>query len=258
LLLKLAGPINGATQSYSGPFTLGLTQSSGRAGGVISIQNVPLYGSNCSKITSLNMALSVSGVVTGSTFTGAAFDPAGSFEFPISATIDGAAMNGAVAGASQTSTSGSFTLSRSSTAPPASDFAGSYEGTYNETDNESFFCVNIGSLSFGGPASISIAQAGNAVAGSMIFKEALDVQPNGFGGCAVVDSPDEVFPLWGQLSNNTLTLLLPLGGGVSDLFTVTFAGNTITGTLTDSFGDLATFNATKSAVAGPRRRVVRP
>jgi len=131
LLLKLAGPINGATQSYSGPFTLGLTQSSGRAGGVISIQNVPLYGSNCSKIASLNMALSVSGVVTGSTFTGAAFDPAGSFEFPISATIAAEAMNGAVAGASQTSTTGSFTLSRSSTAPPASDFAGSYEGTYN-------------------------------------------------------------------------------------------------------------------------------
>jgi len=93
---------------------------------------------------------------------------------------------------------------------------------------------------------------------SLIFKEALDVQPNGFGGCAVVDAPDEVFPLFGQLSNNTLTLLLPLGGAVSDLFTVTFAGNTITGTLTDSFGDFATFNATKSAIAGPRRRVVRP
>jgi len=249
---------NGATQSYSGPFTLGLTQSSGRAGGVISIQNVPLYDSNCRKITSLNMALSVSGVVTGSTLAGAAFDPAGSFEFPISATIDGVAMNGSVAGASQTSTTGSFTLSRSSAAPPASDFAGSYEGTYNENDNESLFCNNIGSLSFGGPASISIAQAGGAVSGSLIFKEALDVQPNGFGGCAVVDAPDEVFPLFGQLSNNTLTLLLPLGGGVSDLFTVTFAGNTITGTVTDSFGDLATFNATKSAVAGPRRRAVRP
>jgi len=167
----------------------------------------------------------------------------------ISATIAGETMNGAVAGASQTSTTGSFTLSRSSTAPPASDFAGSYEGTYNETDNESLFCFNVGSLSFGGPASISIAQAGNAVAGSLIFKEALEVQSNGFGGCVVVDAPDEVFPLYGQLSNNTLTLLLPLGGGVSDLFTVTFAGDTITGTLTDSFGDLAMFNATKSAAA---------
>jgi len=131
--------------------------------------------------------------------------------------------------------------------------------TYNENDNESLFCINVGSLSFGGPASISIAQAGTAVASSLIFKQALDVQPDGFGGCLVVDAPDEVLPLYGQLTNNTLTLLLPLGGGVSDLFTVTFAGDTITGTLTDSFGDLAMFNVTKSAVvAGPRRRAVRP
>jgi hypothetical protein len=71
--------------------------------------------------------------------------------------------------------------------------------------------------------------------------------------------PMRFFRFYGQLTNNTLTLLLPLGGGLSGLFTVTFVGDTITGTLTDSFGDLAVFNVTKSAVvAGPRRRAVRP
>jgi hypothetical protein len=250
---------NGATQSYSGALTLGLTESDGRAGGVVTIPNVPLYDSSCRKITALNMEMSVSGVVSGSTFTGAVFDPSGSFEFPITATINGGTMSGTVSGANQTNTTGSFMLTRGSTQPPASDFGGSYTGTYTEIDDETFRCLNIGSLRFSGPVSISIAQAGNAVASSLIFHQALDVQSDGFGGCVPVNIGDEVLPLYGQLSNNTLSVVLPVGSS-SALFTVTFAGNTIQGTITDSFGDVATFSATKTAapaIPGPRRRVVR-
>jgi hypothetical protein len=251
---------NGATQSYNGAFTLALTQAADRAGGVVTIQNVPLYDQNCRTITLLNMVLSASGVVSGSTFAGGVYDPSGSFEFPISATIAGEAMNGTVAGANQTSTTGSFTLSRSSVQAPGSDFAGSYAGTYTETDNEAPFCINIGSLNYGGPISIAITQAGNAVSGSLILHDALDVRSDGFGDCVVVNVPDEILPLYGNVSGNTLSLLMPLGGGVSDLFKVTFAGDTITGTITDSFGDFASFSATRPATAppGPRRRVVRP
>jgi len=105
---------NDGTASCNGSFTLGLTQSAARAAGVVTMQNVPLYDQNCRTITLLNMALSASGVVSGSTFTAGVYDPSGSFEFPITATIAGEAMNGTAAGASQTSTTGSFTLARSS------------------------------------------------------------------------------------------------------------------------------------------------
>ena len=240
---------NGATQSYTGTSTFGLTQSGGHVGGVITMDNVPLYDQNCQKLTSLNMSLSVAGVVSGSTFSGAVFDPAGSFEFPISATIANAAMSGTVAGANETSTTGTFTLSQVSSQPPDAGFSGSYDGTYSETDNETFTCLNIGSLTFGGPASVVIVQAGNAVSGSLILKQAEDVSPDVFGNCVVVDVGDEVLPLYGTVSGNTLTLLLPLGGGAADQFTVTFSGDTMTGTLTDSFGDFASFSATKSASA---------
>jgi len=240
---------NGATQSYTGTSTFGLTQSGGRVGGVITLDNVPLYDQNCQKLTSLNMSLSVAGVVSGSTFTGAVFDPAGSFEFPITATIGNAAMSVTVAGANQTSTTGTFTLSQVSSQPPDGGFSGSYDGTYSETDNETFTCLNIGSLTFDGPVSITIVQAGNAVSGSLILKQAEDVSPDVFGDCFVVDIGDEVLPLYGTVSGNTLTLLLPLGGGAADQFTVNFSGDTMTGTLTDSFGDFGSFTATKSASA---------
>jgi hypothetical protein len=242
---------NGAKTSYTGPFTLALVQSGNSAAGVVTMENVPLYDQNCATIANLTMSMAAAGVVSGSTFTGAVFDPWGSFDFPISATISNAGMSGTVTGVSQTSTAGTFTLTRSSTQPPASDFAGSYDGSYNETDNETFTCLNIGSLSYSGNASVSIVQAGNAVSGSLIFESALDVSSDGFGNCVVVDVGEEVLPLYGNLSGNTLTLQLPLGNGATNVFTFNFNGDTITGTLTDSFGDLAQFTTTKSASAAP-------
>jgi hypothetical protein len=213
------------------------------------MQNVPLYNQACTKITSLNMSLSAAGVVSGSTFTGSVYDPSGSFEFPIQATISNAAMSGTVQGANQTSTTGTFTLSQGSSIPPVSDFSGSYDGTYSEVDNDGMFCFNVGSLAYDGPASVSIVQAGNAVSGSLIFEDALDVSSDGFGNCVVVNVGEEVLPLYGILSGNALTLQLPLGGGATDLFTVTISGDSLTGTIVDSYGDQASFSATRSASA---------
>src|SRR5260370_40075966 len=147
-----------------------LPERGGGACGVATIQNVPLYDSQCRKSTALNMVMSFSGSVSSSTLTGAVFDPSGSFEFPISATINGASMSGMVSGANQTSTTGSFALSRASAQLPTADFAGSYTGTYSESDNESLFCINIGILRFSGPASISIVQAGTALSVSLAFQ----------------------------------------------------------------------------------------
>ncbi|PYQ47314.1 MAG: hypothetical protein DMF59_19185 [Acidobacteria bacterium] len=245
---------NGHTLSYSGAVTLGLTQSGSQAAGVASLANVPLYDQNCNKIATLNMTMSVAGAVSGGTFSGGVVDPSGSFEFPITATIDSGAMSGMVSGSNQTSTTGSFTLTRATTQRPAADFAGSYEGTYSETDNEAPFCNNIGSLKFSGPASVSIVQAGNSLSGVLILQDELTVTSNGFGGCLVIDAPDAVLPLYGTLSGNTMTATVPLSSGIAASFTVTFDSTTIRGSLTDAFGDLATFTATP----GPRHRAVRP
>jgi hypothetical protein len=241
---------NGATQSYTGTFTLGMTQSGSNAGGVVTMLNVPLYDQTCKKITTLNMAMSAAGSVSGTKFTGSVFDPSGSFDFPIQATIASAAMNGSVQGASLTSTTGTFTLNQSSSTAPASDFAGNYDGSYSEADNDSLFCFNIGTLQYDGAASISIVQAGNNVSGYMAFEDTLDVSSS-FGSCVVVNAGEQVFPLYGTLSGNTLTLQLPLGNGVSDLLTVHFNGDSLTGTIIDSYGDQAAFTMTKTSSAAP-------
>ncbi|HEX7421447.1 MAG TPA: hypothetical protein VF505_16270 [Thermoanaerobaculia bacterium] len=243
---------NGKTQIYTGAMTIGLTQSGSDAGGVLTMQNVPLYDQNCSKITTLNMALEATGTVSGSTWTGGVFDPSGSFEFPITATINAAAMSGTVSGANGTTTTGTFSLTRSTTTAPVADLAGSYDGSYSETDNETSTCINFGALTFSGPASLSIVQAGTAISGSLIFHGAQDVSSDGFGDCFVVDVGDEVLPIYGSLTaTNTLTLILPVGGGAVDQFVLTFSGGAVTGTIADSFGDAATFTATKSTSAAP-------
>ena len=242
---------NGATQSYTGAMTLGLTQSGVNAGGVMTMQNVPLYDQNCRKITALTVQLGAVGTISGSTWTGGAFDPTGSFEFPLTATISAASMNGTVAGANTTSTTGTFALTRANTVPPASDFSGTYEGTYSETDNETSRCLNIGALRFSGSATLSLVQAGTEVAGSIVFHDAQDVSSDGFGNCLIVGIGDEILPLYGTLSGNTVTLTLPIGGNAVDQFTVTFNGTTANGTIADSFGDSASFTATKSVSVVP-------
>jgi hypothetical protein len=253
---------NGKTQTYTGAFTLGLAQTDANAGGVVTMRNVPLYDQNCSKLTSLDMVMAVAGTVSGSTFAGGVVDPSGSFEFPITATINGQSAGGSVNGASGTSTTGTFTLTRSSANRPASDFGGTYEGSYSETDNESFRCVNIGALSYAGAASLSIRQADNAVSGWITMHDTADVISDGFGNCLAVPAGDQVLPLYGTLSGNVLTLSLPVGGG-SDLFRFTFSNETATGTLQDPVGDFASMTLTRTApeagfVPRSKRRIVKP
>ncbi|HSP17424.1 MAG TPA: hypothetical protein VLV78_21955 [Thermoanaerobaculia bacterium] len=240
---------NGKTQTYSGAMTLALAQSGGNAGGVMTMQGVPLYDQNCSKITTLDMALAVGGTLSGSTFNGGVFDPSGSFEFPIRATVANASMDGTVTGASATNTTGTFKLTQSSTTPPAADLGGTYEGSYTETDNESFKCLNIGSLTYSGDASLAVAQAGSAASGWLTLHDALDVSSDVFGNCIVVGVGDQVLPVYGAITGSTLTLHPPIGNGA--VFTFTFGGDTVNGTLQNSLGDFAVVQVTRTASASP-------
>jgi hypothetical protein len=240
---------NGVTVSYAGPFTLGISQSGNRAGGVVTMQNVPLYDQTCKKITTLNMALTAAGTVSGSSFSGAVYDPSGSFEFPVQAIVSNGAMSGTVQGASQTSTAGTFTLTRGNASPPATDFSGSYDGSYNEIDNDGQFCFNVGFLTFDGNASVSLVQAGTSVSGSIAFENTLSVSSDGFGNCVVIDSGEQVLPLYGTLSGNSLTLQLPIGNGASEVFSISINNGALTGTISDSFGDTASFDGTLTASA---------
>ncbi len=242
--------LNNTTSKYSGTFTLGLTQSGSTVGGVVAMQNVPLYDQNCATLATLTQVMAVAGSVSGSTFTGVVYDPTGSFDFPISATVASGSMNGTASGFSATNTTGTFTLTQSSTAPPAADFGGSYEGTYTETDNETFTCLNIASLTYSGNASLTIIQAGNNVAGWLTFHDAEDVATDGFGGCAVVSIGDEVLPLYGTIASNALQANIPIGSN-SALFSVNFASGSANGSLQDSVGDVASFTTTQTANATP-------
>ena len=242
---------NGGTQSYAGAFTLGLTQSGTNAAGVVTMQNVPLYDQSCRKITSLDVAMATAGVVSGSTFTGAVFDPSGSFEFPIRATVGNASMSGSVVGANATNTTGTFTLTQTGTVAPGADLAGSYEGSYTERDNAAFTCLNFSSLTFSGPASLTIVQAGNAVAGWLTFHEALAISSDGFGNCIAVPIGDEVLPVYGSVASNAVKLTLPIGSGAVIVTSVTFNGDAVSGTVNDSFGDTGAFTAKRSASATP-------
>ena len=158
---------NGTTKkNYTGTFTLALTQVGSHAAGAVTLTNVPLYDQNCATIANLTQTLSVAGSVDGSTFTGAAFDPSGLFDFPL--TITGNMVT--VSGASATSTTGTFTIAQSSMNVPAADFSGHYDGNYAESDNGFASCVNVGQVNFSDVASVDLIQAGSMVSGVLVLE----------------------------------------------------------------------------------------
>ena len=247
--------------SYSGNSSLVMTQVGNAASGVMFLAQVPLYDQNCSTIAKLDTWLSVAGSVSGSTFTGAAFDPSGSFDFPFTATIGSSGLSGNATGFSATSTTGTFTMTQASAQTPASDFSGRFEGTYDETDDGETECFNVGLVPFSGTASVVMNQAGNAVAGALILEDTLTIVSDGLGDCAVLDGGEQVLPFYGTISNGTVNLTAPVGGGAAN-FAFTLSGDTITGTMQDSFGDAMQFSVKRDAglpapSAGPRRHVVR-
>jgi hypothetical protein len=240
---------NGGTQNYSGALTLSATQSGTPFDGVMTMTNVPLYDQNCQKILSETLALSTAGSVNASTLTGAVFEPAGSFELPVTIAVNGATMTGTVGGANLTSTTGTFTLSRSSSQKPDATYTGTYSGTYAETDNTAPFCFNIGSLSFDGPATLALLQSGNGVSGTLTIDNAQSITQNGFGACGVVNLGELTLPIYGTLSGGSLTVVVPQGGGVVNNYSLTFDATKAAGSITDSYGDRLTFSAPKNLTA---------
>ena len=252
---------NGAKIGYSGTMTLGLTQSGSTAQGVMAMSKVPLYDQTCSVIANLPVDMAVAGTVSGSTFTGVAFDPTGSFDFPFTATLGSSGISGTATGFSATTTTGTFTLTQSSPQPPVSDFSGHYEGSYTESDNGLAFCFNVGNVNFADAASVDVVQAGNAISGALVLENTLAIVSDGFGNCVVIDGGQQVLPFYGTLNNGVVSLTLPISGnGAVQLLTFNLAGDTISGTMQDSFGDAMSFTATRSATPapGPRRRAVKP
>lgn len=253
---------NGGTISYNGNFTMALVQVGSYATGVVTMTNVPLYDQNCANIATLTQTMVVAGTVSGSTFSGAVFDPSGSFDFPFTATIGNSGISGTVQGASATSTTGTFTLTQSAQQAPAVDFQGAYNGTYNETDDYTSVCANIGGLSYGGAASLTLVQAGDMIAGALIFQDVQSLSiVDVFSDCVQVPVGEEVLPIYGTIVNGVLTLDLPLGGGATETVTTNLTATSANGTITDSFGDQAAFTTTKSVTptpSGPRRRAVNP
>ncbi len=241
---------NGVKVSYTGPMTVTLAQSGANAGGVVTMRNVPLYDQNCKVITNLTQSMSVAGSVAGSTLTGAVFDPSGAFDFPIGANVTSGAMSGTVNGASATNTAGTFTLTQSSTAPPAADLAGTYDGSYTETDNTISQCLNIGSLTYSGPATLTVNQAGTDVSGWLTFHNSESVSSDGFGNCVIVNSGDEVLPVYGTLASNVLTTVAPFAGLTLQL-QLTFSGGSVTAQMQDSNGDVAAMTGSQSSTATP-------
>jgi hypothetical protein len=249
---------NGTTKkNYSGAFTMALTQAGSNAAGVVTMTNVPLYDNNCATIANLTQTLSVAGSVDGSTFTGAAYDPSGLFDFPIS--ISGTTVT--VSGSSTTGTAGTFTLTQSSTQQPSSDFSGHFDGSYQESDNGFSQCVNVGAVNFQGAASVNLIQAGNMVSGALILEDTLAIVSDGFGNCAVLNGGEQVLPIYGTISNGTVNLTVPLGTGAVHSFAFSFSGSTISGVMQDSFGDIMQFSTVKAAAPAPpslRRRAANP
>ncbi|MGZ4777794.1 MAG: hypothetical protein ACXV5L_01255, partial [Thermoanaerobaculia bacterium] len=139
-------------------------------------------------------------------------------------------------------------LTRTSSQPPASDFSGTYGGTFTSTVLP---CQKPPATTFSGTLTFRLLQSGSTLAGSgTITGNKSDRQSP--GACTLVDDPPTTLQLAAQVSGNQIAGLISEAGDTPSSFTGTINGNAFTGTLTDQHpGESFQFTLQRTSTATP-------
>src|SRR6266849_2669859 len=124
----------------------------------------------------------------------------------------------------------SGTLTRTTSQPPASDFSGTYSGTFTSTILP---CSKPPSATFSGSLTLNLLQAGPTLAGSGTFTGGKSDKQDATGKCTIVDDPPTAAQLSALVSGNQITGFILDAGGASTPFSGTMNGSTFTGSKTN-------------------------
>ena len=143
------------------------------------------------------------------------------------------------------------TLTRTSSQPPASDFSGTYDGTYNAIIIP---CRKLAPVSYSGGMSGSLVQAGTTLAGPITITGDKQDKLDSAGNCTLIDRPPERYLFAFLLNGNTLTgVATDPSGRPTPTITGAINGNTITGFAeeVDFPGESFTFTLTRTSSGTP-------
>lgn len=242
-----SGSISGNTKCNNGtssvPETLSLSLAILQSGNVVSGGIVAtLPDDPCVAGSPLvSIGFPISGSISGSTISGTAFVPEAG-PSPFTATVSGSSMTLTV-----TDVDGPFsgTLTQTSTQPPDLGFSGTYNGTYSQT----LLQTGCPSLTSSGPFSAIVSQLGSVVTATATATASKDYSAN--GNCTVV-TKDSSKTFSGTLNGNVVTAPnISNGGQVNGTITVTFSGNSLSGTVMKTDGSQTTFTGTRTSSGPP-------
>lgn len=245
---------NGQTFTSNGSASAGFVQNGSSFTGLITLNNAVFTdGRNCVPEQPQTFSISVTGSVSGNSFTGSFVEPDGGRSVPLTGSVTANSMSLSFPGIPVTS--GTFTLSLVSSTPPDGQFTGTYAGTYNAVIVP---CGNPPGIAYSGSATLGLIQAGTAVAGSFTINNSKKDVCDTPGSRQVVDVGTESVSFSAQISGSTISGVFVDEKGRGNPFTATISGNTISGSASESDhpGESFMFTVTRSSTGTPGPAIV--
>lgn len=208
------------SNSFTSSLAAYFVQSGAQVTGNVLVTDFIFTDDECKPLVTAAYPVSVTGSISGTTFTGAVGSANGTSGF-----------TGTVSQNTMTLTltdpgfSGTITLTRSSSAPPSTALTGSASGSYSSTDKYDG-CNN--AISYSGSLTGTSSQTGPVLQVVVNASGVKFPQPDASGNCTAVDFGAFPFSLNAQISGNSVTGTLIAFGFLT--FNGTISGNTISGT----------------------------
>lgn len=237
---------NGSTFSTRGVATAQFLQSGSAVQGTVVLKDlIETDGSACIPRAPVTLTLPVTATVSGGRLNGSLIPPGGG---PVALTGTASATALTLSFDSQNVTSGTITLTRTSSQPPASGLSGTYDGTYT---NVIVPCGRLAPVTYSGALKLILLQTGTTFTGSLTFtNDKGDRDQN--GNCTVIDRGTVTVPVVGEINGTTFTAMAFFGDDRTGSVTGTVSGNTISGDNPGEFpGERFTFSVTRSSSGPP-------
>jgi len=188
----------------------------------------------------------VSGSVSGSSFTGTATIPLLGATVPLTGSVSGDLLGAGFTAGTETFI---FTLTRTSSMPPSTQFSGDYSGGFSAAISP---CCKAAAVPYSGSVALKLEQTGSVVTGTANITGFKSDRANQDGSCTIVDDPPVTVAFTGQVSGNTITGFFFPPGDDPTPFTATVSGNTLTGsTPFECAGEFFNFSLTRSPTTPP-------
>jgi hypothetical protein len=244
----------GPTTSYTAPMTFYFVQQGTTLSGVFIVYNIPDYDEHCGVRSRETRVLPFEGNISGNNFSGVS---EADDTIQVSGSVNGTSMTVNLAGTDSAVLTATATLTRGSTALPASTLTGSYSGSYSST---LLPCpgtdAQLPPVTYSGSMNAQVFQLGSAFSADVtITQDKRDHYDAVTHKCTVVDVGTSSLFVNGVVNGNTISGSIFENGDPAP-FAAVISGDTITGFGGSDPREPSTFTITRNGALPATPRVV--